>query len=68
MPWCDLEAVGCLIRALRLQLFGSSRQFGAPQKVKPDRRDKNLRFRQILSRLSGLDPEKPNTRAKTSVF
>ncbi|APT08291.1 hypothetical protein BSP99_13160 [Corynebacterium glutamicum] len=39
-----------------------------PQKVKPDRRDKNLRFRQILSRLSGLDPEKPNTRAKTSVF
>ncbi|APT08302.1 hypothetical protein BSP99_13215 [Corynebacterium glutamicum] len=35
---------------------------------KPDRRDKNLDFRQVLARLSGLGDWKPDTRAKTSTF
>ncbi|ARV65879.1 hypothetical protein CYL77_14865 [Corynebacterium glutamicum] len=34
----------------------------------PDRRAKNLDFRQVLARPSGLGNEIPNTRAKSSAF
>ncbi|AGT06349.1 hypothetical protein cgp_2915 [Corynebacterium glutamicum MB001] len=37
-------------------------------KGKPDRRDKNLDFRQVLARLSGLGDWKPDTRDRTSSF
>ncbi|BAF55934.1 hypothetical protein cgR_5059 [Corynebacterium glutamicum R] len=52
--------------------FGRSSAYLGPvrvaKKVKPDRRDKNLDFHQVLARLSGLGDWKPDTRAKTSAF